>query len=88
MPPPPSATLLWLGENYPQTELAKDANEDQVRGSHEGRGRQHLWSGLWGPRRAEEAGRRAPGLAQIQPRVADQLCSLGVGVGAVFFFPL
>lgn len=31
--------------------------------------------------RAEEAGRRAPDLAQLQPTVAHQLCSLGAGAG-------
>lgn len=34
-----------------------------------------------GLRRTEKAGRRAPGLAQLQPRVAHQLCSLGAGAG-------
>lgn len=63
--------------------MAKDANEDQVRGATKVGGEAASPEGLWGRGvgRAQEAGGRAPDLAQLQPIVAHQLYSLGAGVG-------
>lgn len=61
--------------------MAKDANEDQVRGAMKVGGvRQHLQRGLWehggggeAVGGAQEAGGRTPDLAQLQLKVAHQL---------------